>query len=524
MATLEQFVGILNKEIERLTAHKRFLSSEEEDSFKHKISSTIILPSSFIEVDVNLSGSYQKHYDSESTLSKLKFFDQLFSLTLKSTGYLIPELMNKLFHPTHSKKFFIDPSSLHTTRELTFQWDLEEFLKEASLDGQILNKLEMKKFLDVCQPPRFDDGTVDFRWDNPSHVHPHGISLKSTPQGISVENLDGAYLGCARKFTENIHPDYALLSIEKKDEHRLRGLNDRHFRLFEIISSLRNPQLCAHVNFINGTFPNQSRFAIIPFARVKSYEDDLGFSLFQSNDLENTKITKILYAVSSSEKLTLFQTLAQQIENFDSGLLLHKPYLSDTTAKEYLDQEIETIANFLEKGMYIEKCENKIERLVDEHLIIKSPSSYSIRELIHYFQQQGITLSESKSYRSNLEELFYYFIASYRKDPTQSLRSYRYFFVTQDTPLDINSFVHEPKPFKSLIQYPTYGKCTKYWMGRTPEMLGRFGDSGNLYFERKDKNDVLSMTICLQKPDRELFYTLNTLYQQLGIEFPSSLS
>src|SRR3989338_7186743 len=153
MATLEQFVGILNKEIERLTAHKRFLSSEEEDSFKHKISSTIILPSSFIEVDVNLSGSYQKHYDSESTLSKLKFFD---------------------------------PSSLHTTRELTFQWDLEEFLKEASLDGQILNKLEMKKFLDVCQPPRFDDGTVDFRWDNPSHVHPHGISLKSTPQGISV--------------------------------------------------------------------------------------------------------------------------------------------------------------------------------------------------------------------------------------------------------------------------------------------------------------------------------------------------
>src|SRR3989338_2906909 len=347
MATLEQFVGILNKEIERLTAHKRFLSSEEEDSFKHKISSTIILPSSFIEVDVNLSGSYQKHYDSESTLSKLKFFDQLFSLTLKSTGYLIPELMNKLFHPTHSKKFFIDPSSLHTTRELTFQWDLEEFLKEASLDGQILNKLEMKKFI------------------------------------------------------ENIHPDYALLSIEKKDEHRLRGLNDRHFRLFEIISSLRNPQLCAHVNFINGTFPNQSRFAIIPFARVKSYEDDLGFSLFQSNDLENTKITKILYAVSSSEKLTLFQTLAQQIENFDSGLLLHKPYLSDTTAKEYLDQEIETIANFLEKGMYIEKCENKIERLVDEHLIIKSPSSYSIRELIHYFQQQGITLSESKSYRSN---------------------------------------------------------------------------------------------------------------------------
>lgn len=233
-------------------------------------------------------------------------------------------------------------------------WTPERFQQERKLTGLFFDEVEIESRAYTCDPTKVRIGMQGHSHEIEATTQRNKMILKAT--GKYREQLEG--------LVERYNPQVAKLNLSKDDAERLlKKVKNNPVSKYvagRLEKALQPEERSVMSLSLGGgmSFGTQEVIGINILTKfLQQYTDDIGKPLVEVPPKQESQVTEFMkwyniIELLKGQRLNDLQTLAREIPQMDLGIIYGHPMLTNESARELLDKEIEYVEKIYKDPMF----------------------------------------------------------------------------------------------------------------------------------------------------------------------------
>lgn len=426
-----------------------------------------------IEGRINIPEGFEAGYDSVGlknmnlggSRGDAPLYHLLVSLLSKITLDEIQPVLDRVF--SRAKGLKLDRGTAEVNYGVL--WTPELFRAERKLTGLFFDEVRVEARAYTCDPTKARIGM-------PWHAHEIGATTKLNRMTIKAT---GKYRGELEGIVERYNPQIAKLNLSEDDAKRLlrtvrkKPIGKYVLRRLEKALQPIEQQVIQLSSRGGMSFGTQRVIEIsVPTLILSRYEDIIGKPLLASN--QSSRVTELVkvYGIGRlwrGERLSDLQALARDIAQMDLGIPYNHPVLTNDSARNLLDAEINIISEShksslgpgLPSDVYFEGLGKELAKEHFDADVVDRLDELNLDDYVKFLKAKGYVEPRAEDVESEKarkiyareraegrikdrafayepddtakqRHLFEFFRQSYANDPRDSIRRFREFYQNKE--------------------------------------------------------------------------------------------
>lgn len=387
-------------------------------------------------------------------------------------------------------------------------WTPEAFQDERKLTGLFFDGVEVESKAYTCDPTKVRIGMPGQSHEIEATTQANKMVLKAT----------GIYRGQLEGLVETFNPQYAKLNLSKEDAERLlRAVRNNPIGKYVAgrLEKALQPEERHVISLSLGggmSFGTQEVIELaVPTRVLRQYEDAIGKPLIVVSPKQDSQVIEFIkvYGLGGllrGERLSDLRALARNIPQIDLGIIYNHPVLTNGSARELLDAEIDIISKGYESvfGLGLNSHmwrEGVVKRLARDHFggeVVDKFDELEVNDYVAFLNTRGYVEPRAEDVESETtrgvyakaraegrmedrafvnepeyiakeRHLLEFFKQSYEKDPRESVQRFREFYQNSEPEMRIFARVRD-KDASKLRKLKLPSQARLYSFGITEHM------------------------------------------------------
>ena len=346
-------------------------------------------------------------------------------------------------------------------------WTPEAFQDERRLTGLFFDEVKVESIVYACDPTKVRIGMPIQSYEIEATTQANKMILKAT----------GNYRGQLEGLVERFNPQYAKLNLSKEDTERLlRAV--RNYPIGKYVAGIfkknSRPKEKYEISFLlgggMGSRTQEVIELVVPTRVLRKYEEAIGKPLIVVSPNQVSQVTEFIkvYGMGGQllgERLSDLQALTKNILQMDLGIFYNHPVLTNGSARELLDDEIDIISKDYESVFRLGLNSHMwrgggVKILAREHFggeVVDKFDELGVNDYVNFLKARGYVepraedvesertrevyakaraggriedraFANEPEYIAKGRHLLEFFKQSYKKDPKESVQRFREFY------------------------------------------------------------------------------------------------